>query len=268
MMTRADDGPPRLRVRGIGKSFRSGHRVTPVLKDIDLDIVDQEFVSIIGVSGTGKTTLLNIMAGITPADEGVVEVDGRPVTEPGPERGVIFQQYAVFPFLSVRDNIGFGLALGHSSHRRDERRKIVDHYIDLMGLRGFEDAWPKTLSGGMKQRVAIARAYAVDPEILLMDEPFGALDAQTRDQMQSVLQDAMAHEKKTAVFVTHSVEEAVFLSNRVVVLGGRPATLRAIVDIELPSPRQRDIRLSAEFTEYRRRIEALLYVAPDGKSRA
>ena len=253
-------GEPRIRlsVRGVSKAFTTGKRVAPVIREITMDVLDQEFVAVIGPSGTGKTTLLNIMAGIVPPDAGEVLTDGLPVRGPGPERGMVFQQYAVFPWLTVRDNIGFGLGLRAARGRHGDHRAVVQHYVNLMGLQGFENAWPKTLSGGMKQRVAIARAYAAKPEILLMDEPFGALDAQTRDQMQDVLQEAMAREKTAAVFVTHSVEEAIFLSHRVVVLGGRPATIRDVVRVQWEFPRNREVKLTPEFLELRRHIESLL----------
>lgn len=253
----------RLSIRGVSKTYVGDGRSTPVLHDINLEVSDQEFVSIIGVSGSGKSTLLNIIAGIMPADAGAVYSDRERVTGPGPERGVIFQQYAVFPWLTVRQNIEFGLRLARGRRPAAERRAIADRYIELMGLRGFEDAWPKTLSGGMKQRVAIARAYAVDPEILLMDEPFGALDAQTRDQMQEALHETMDRDKRTVVFVTHSVEEALFLSNRVVVLGGQPARIREILEVPLAFPRVRAIKFTPEFAQMRRRVEELLHRGHD-----
>jgi NitT/TauT family transport system ATP-binding protein len=261
--TPAHDGV-QISIRSVSKTFQQHGKDVPVLADIDVDLRDQEFVSVIGTSGTGKTTLLNIVAGITPADQGEVVVDGKAVTGPSPERGVIFQAYEVFPWLSVRNNIGFGLTLARGKKNKAEREAIVNHYIQLMGLTGFEDAWPKQLSGGMKQRVAIARAYAVNPKILLMDEPFGALDAQTRDQMQVVLQNLMAHEKKTVLFVTHSVEEALFLSNRVVVLSGRPARVREILDVPWPLPRDGSVKLTPEFAEIRRRLEELLHGEANG----
>lgn len=249
----------RLSIRGVTKTFSGDGRTTAVLRDIDLEVSDQEFVSVIGVSGAGKSTLLGVIAGMTPADAGAVYHDGVLVTGPGPERGVIFQQYAVFPWLTVRQNIEFGLTLKRGKRPRAERRAIADRYIALMGLQGFEDAWPKTLSGGMKQRVAIARAYAVDPEILLMDEPFGALDAQTRDFMQEALHEMMGRDKRTVVFVTHSVEEALFLSNRVVILAGRPARVQEILEVPLPFPRVRAMKLTPEFAQLRRRVEELLH---------
>ncbi len=249
----------RVSLRGVSKTYKSDGRITPVLHDVSLEVLDQEFVSIIGVSGSGKSTLLNIIAGIVPADAGAVYSDGERVTGPGPERGVIFQQYAVFPWLTVRQNIEFGLRLARGQRPAAERRAIADRYVELMGLRGFEDAWPKALSGGMKQRVAIARAYAVDPEILLMDEPFGALDAQTRDQMQEALHGMIDRDRRTVVFVTHSVEEALFLSNRVVVLGGRPARIQKILEVTLPFPRASGMKFTPEFAQMRQRVEELLH---------
>lgn len=229
-----------------------------VLDRLSFPVYAGEFVSVVGPSGCGKTTLLNLVAGFVVPDEGEVRVDGRLVTGPEPNRGVVFQQYAIFPWLTVAQNIEFGLTLRAQKSRCPKRADVVRHYIDLMGLRGFETAFPKTLSGGMKQRVAIARAYAVNPEVLLMDEPFAALDAQTRDAMQEFLLHVHAEEQKTVLFVTHSVEEAIYLSNRVVVLGARPARVREEVESPLDYPRTRAAKFSTTFTELRHHIEDLL----------
>lgn len=256
---------PRILLQGVGKTFPSARGPFEVLRALDLHIESGEFVSVLGPSGSGKTTLLNLLAGFTAPDVGRVLVDGQPVVKPGPDRGVVFQQYAVFPWLTVKDNIGFGLTLRANRIPRADRQRIVAHYVELMGLRGFEDAYPKTLSGGMKQRVAIARAYAARPEILLMDEPFAALDAQTRDAMQELLLQVHAAERRTVVFVTHSVEEAVFLSTRVVVLSTRPAAVREVVDVPFGYPRAAELKTGGPFVALRRQIERLVrdHVAPE-----
>jgi NitT/TauT family transport system ATP-binding protein len=243
---------------GIAKHFRRGRETLQVLKGCDFTVRPGEFVSVIGPSGCGKTTLLNMAAGFTEADEGRVLIDGEPVSGPHASRGVVFQQYAIFPWLTVRKNIAFGLGLRANRRLRERREEIVERYIDLMGLQGFENSYPKELSGGMRQRVAIARAYATDPHVLLMDEPFAALDAQTREYMQELLHETQQTERRTALFITHSVEEAIFLSHRVVVLTSRPAKVREIVDIPIAAPRTPDVRLSPEFVELRRHLEHLL----------
>jgi NitT/TauT family transport system ATP-binding protein len=221
------------------------------VQDVSLTIREGEFISLVGPSGCGKTTLLTMIAGFVQPTRGTVMLDGRPIIGPGPDRGVIFQEYAVFPWLTVEQNIGFGLALRANRVRVAERRAIVERYIRLMRLAGFEHAWPRTLSGGMKQRVALARAYAVKSDFLLMDEPFGALDAQTRSAMQDLLLDVLAEEGKTVVFITHAVEEALYLSSRIVVITARPARIRHIVEVPFPYPRQQGLFRSSEFLDLR-----------------
>jgi NitT/TauT family transport system ATP-binding protein len=244
--------------QGIGKHFERTRERLQVLHGCDFTVEPGEFVSVIGPSGCGKTTLLNMAAGFAEADEGQVLIDGEPVRGPHPTRGVVFQQYAIFPWLTVRKNIAFGLELRANRRLRKDREAIVERYIELMGLRGFENSYPKELSGGMRQRVAIARAYATDPHVLLMDEPFAALDAQTREYMQELLHETQMTERRTVLFITHSVEEAIFLSHRVVVLSSRPANVREVVDIPIPSPRDAEVRLTPEFVELRRHLEHLL----------
>jgi len=185
-------------------------------------------------------------------------MNGRRITGPGPDRGVVFQQYAVFPWLTVRQNVQFGLKLGANKRSESQTREIVDHFINLVGLKDFEDAFPKELSGGMKQRVAIARSYAVNPQVLLMDEPFGALDAQTRQFMQESLLQILEQERKTVIFVTHGVEEATFLATRVVVMAARPGRIREIIPISLPYPRVAATKTSPEFVSIRARIEKVV----------
>lgn len=204
------------------------------LDRLNLDIADGEFVTVVGPSGCGKSTAMNIADGLLQLSGGGILVGDKPVTGPGPERGVIFQQYALFPWLTVRQNVEFGLT-------------------------DFADALPKALSGGMKQRCAIARAYAAAPEILLMDEPFGALDALTRVHMQDQLLDAWSRERRTVMFITHDVDEAVYLANRVIVMAARPGRLDQIIPVDLPYPRTEAIRLSPEFAAIRNRVWHAVY---------
>jgi NitT/TauT family transport system ATP-binding protein len=227
------------------------------LGDVSLELADNEFVTVVGPSGCGKTTLMNILAGLETPTSGRALVDGRVVTGPGPERGVIFQQYALFPWLTVRKNVEFGLRTAGVAGPK--RREIADHFIDLVGLSQFADALPKTLSGGMKQRVAIARAYAVNPSILLMDEPFGAVDALTRVRLQEQLLATWSQEKRTVVFITHDVDEAVFLANRVIVMAARPGRVVEVIDVDLPYPRTDELRLSPAFTALRNRVWNAVY---------
>ena len=230
------------------------------LDRLDLDIADGEFITVVGPSGCGKSTAMNIAAGLLKPSSGRVLVDDAAVDGPGPERGIIFQQYALFPWLTVRQNVEFGLRIARKG--RLERRAIAEHFMDLVGLRDFADALPKTLSGGMKQRCAIARAYAVNPKILLMDEPFGALDALTRVQLQDKLLEAWGQERRTVMFITHDVDEAVYLANRVVVMAARPGRLDRIVPVDLPYPRTEEIRLSAEFVTIRNQVWRAVYHRP------
>ncbi len=248
-----------LTVDDVSKGFGKGDKRVTVLDRISLEIRESEFVAVVGPSGSGKSTLLNAIAGFISPDSGTILVDGEPVTGPGPSRCVVFQEYAIFPWLTVEKNITFGTRLHSWKGSAEERNRIASHYLDLMGLTAFRNALPKTLSGGMRQRVAIARAYAVDPAILLMDEPFAALDAQTREQMQEALLQINKTEKRTVLFVTHQVEEALFLADRVVVMGARPASIREIVDVPWGTSRDHAIKLTREFTEMRRHIEEILH---------
>ena len=229
-----------------------------VVDDVSFRILDGEFVSIIGPSGCGKTTMMNLVAGFARPTSGAVLLDGKAVTSPGPDRGVIFQEYGVFPWLTVRQNIAFGLNLRASRVPEGERAEICRRYMRLMGLEDFADAWPKTLSGGMRQRLAIARAYAVRPEFLLMDEPFGALDAQTRSAMQDLLIEVLQAERKTVMLITHSVEEAVYLSHRILVMTARPARIREIVEVPLGHPRREELHATPEFGHIRAYVRELV----------
>jgi|tagenome__1003787_1003787.scaffolds.fasta_scaffold20978588_5 NitT/TauT family transport system ATP-binding protein len=241
---------PRIVLQDVCKEFSTPNGpMLSAVAGISLTVDDGEFVAIIGPSGCGKTTLLNMIAGFEQASSGSITLDGKLVTGPGAERGVIFQEYGVFPWLNVWDNIAFGLSLRASRVPRREHEEIIRRYVDLMGLRGFEDAYPKTLSGGMKQRLALARAYAVRPQFLLMDEPFGALDAQTRTAMQDLLLQVLESEGKTVVLITHSVDEALYLSSRVVVITARPARVRTVIPVPFPYPRREEIRREASFAE-------------------
>lgn len=219
-----------IRFEGVGKAFptRGGDEFV-ALRDVTLTVAEREFVAVVGPSGSGKTTLMRMAAGLDSPTSGAVRVGGRPVVGPGPDRAVVFQQFALFPWKTVRENITFGLRCkGVPRARQDE---AVARYLRLMSMEGTEDRYPHQLSGGMQQRVAIARSYAIEPDVLLMDEPFGALDAQTRTVMQEELIRLSRREPRTVLFITHAVEEAVYLADRVVVLARDPGRLREVVDV-------------------------------------
>ena len=247
----------KISVRDVRKTYPMGHDEFLALGGVSLDIADNEFVTVVGPSGCGKSTLLNILAGLEEPTAGEALIDGVPVQGPGPERGVIFQQYALFPWLTVRQNVEFGLKTKRVA--KTQRRQRAEHFINMVGLSDFADALPKTLSGGMKQRCAIARAYAADPSILLMDEPFGALDALTRVRLQEQLLQTWSQETRTVMFITHDVDEAVFLANRVVVMAARPGRIFDVVEVDLPYPRTEDMRLSPEFGVLRNRVWHSVY---------
>ncbi len=223
-----------ITIEKVTKSFRDVSRGETVvaLRDVSCEVGDQEFVAILGPSGCGKSTLLNILAGFDFPTEGRVLLDGKPINQPGPDRGVVFQEYALFPWLTVQQNVEFGLR-GPAS----ERAAVTRRYIELVGLQGFEHRFPKELSGGMRQRVSLARVLAVNPAVLLMDEPFAALDALTRQLMQTELLEIWARTRKTVVFVTHSIDEALTLADRLYVMSARPGRFLEVIDIALPRPR-------------------------------
>jgi NitT/TauT family transport system ATP-binding protein len=227
------------------------------LDDVSLEVAEQEFAVIVGPSGCGKSSLLRLVAGLVQPTRGSIALDGTPVTRPGKDRGMVFQSYTLFPWLTVRDNVEFGLRIGGVP--AEKRRHISDHFISEVGLEGFENAYPKQLSGGMMQRVALARALANDPEILLMDEPFGALDSQTRSLMQELLLQIWEHSHKTVLFITHDIDEAIFLGDRVHVMTARPGRIKEMVEIDLARPRQVDLLTSPEFIAIKRRIMALIH---------
>ncbi|MGJ4905672.1 ABC transporter ATP-binding protein [Bradyrhizobium sp. HKCCYLRH2060] len=231
---------------------RQGHAPTRALEPVELTIGNNDFVTILGPSGCGKSTLLRIVAGLDHPTSGKVLLDGREVTGPGADRGMVFQSYTLFPWLTVRENIAFGLR--ERGVPESERNAIADRFIQQIGLKGFENHWPKQLSGGMQQRCAIARALANDPKILLLDEPFGALDNQTRVLMQEMLLGIWERDQKTVLFVTHDIEEAIFLGSRVLVMSARPGRIKADIKIELPHPRSYKVKTSPEFVALKERL--------------
>ena len=248
---------PKLETRGICQEFSKGPAESlPVLSDISLTIGAAEFVSIVGASGCGKTTFLRILDGLIAPSAGAVLIDGKAVTAPKPDRGFVFQKDCLLPWRTTLQNVLFGLELQHRP--RHEARAIAAQLIDLVGLVGFERHYPHQLSGGMRQRVNLARALAINPEVLLMDEPFAALDAQTREVMQLELVRIWHAERKTVVFVTHQIDEAVFLSDRVIVFAARPGRVKEIIPIDLPRPRPFAIKRTPEFVSYVDRIWRLL----------
>ena len=271
---------PKICINHVEKIFQGHDKKTIALNGVDLEIFENEFVCVVGPSGCGKTTLLNIIAGLETPTGGDVTMNGQPIIGPGNDRGVIFQQYALFPWLTVRQNIGFGFNYLKKAEKKavtdrktgkvtettvyrkytaEERDALVDKYMRMVDLEDFANAYPKELSGGMKQRVAIARGYAVAPEVLLMDEPFGALDAQTRAQLQEDLLKTWEQEKKTCFFITHDVEEAVLLATRVVVMSARPGRVKEIIPIDLPYPRNQATKLLPECNEYKNTIWSHVY---------
>ncbi|MCC7447023.1 MAG: ABC transporter ATP-binding protein [Anaerolineae bacterium] len=244
---------PKLQLRDITMTFRTrrGGQVTAV-DDLSLDVADREFISIVGPSGCGKSTLLRVVAGLVNPAGGDVLLDGRQITGPGADRGMVFQSYTLFPWLTVQGNVEFGPRL--KGLPGSERAALAREYLSMVGLQGFENSYPKELSGGMMQRVAIARALANDPEVLLMDEPFGALDAQTRVIMQELLVNLWQRTPKTILFVTHDIDEALFLSDRVYIMTARPGRIKQTLDVHLPRPRTFDMITEPAFIEQKRAV--------------
>jgi ABC-type nitrate/sulfonate/bicarbonate transport system ATPase subunit len=244
----------KLVIEGVGRTFAGvrGGAPTVALLPVSLSVADNDFISILGPSGCGKSTLLRIVAGLDTPTTGQVLLDRTNVTGPGADRGMVFQSYTLFPWLTVRQNISFGLReKGMPAAQQDE---IVAHYLDRTGLAGFDNHYPKMLSGGMQQRTAIARALANDPKILLLDEPFGALDNQTRALMQELLLGIWEAEKKTVLFVTHDIEEAIFVAGRVVVMSARPGRIKAELGVDLPHPRHYTVKTTPEFSALKARL--------------
>ena len=242
-----------LAIRGVSRSFASAHgAATLALQATDLQVAENDFVTILGPSGCGKSTLLRIVAGLDHPTGGEVLLDGRRIAGPGADRGMVFQSYTLFPWLSVLENVCFGLR--ERGLPRAQQLEVANGFVAKVGLRGFESHFPKQLSGGMQQRTAIARALANDPKILLLDEPFGALDNQTRALMQELLLGIWEAERKTVLFVTHDIEEAIFLGSRVVVMSARPGRIKAEITIDLPHPRSYKIKTTPEFVQLKERL--------------
>jgi NitT/TauT family transport system ATP-binding protein len=247
----------RIGVRGVSMAFRAGDASRPVLQDVTLHVDDGEFLSIVGPSGCGKTTLLNLVAGLLRPDQGVIEVDGRPVSGPGPDRAVVFQEAALLPWRTVLRNVELGLEMQHRYAQSDVRERAL-HFVRLVGLAEFAAHYPHQLSGGMRQRVNLARALVAEPEVLLMDEPFASLDAYTREAMGDELQRIWQETRKTVVFVTHSADEAILLSDRIIAMGTAPGRILEELKVELPRPRSVEVRTLPRFTELGVEIRALL----------
>ena len=247
------EGNIKVSIRNVVKKYDTRNGEMIALNGANLDIMENEFICVIGPSGCG----LNIIAGLLEPTSGEVIVDGHKVEGTGVDRGVVFQQYALFPWLTVKKNVQFGLKLQGKSQK--EMDAISEKYIKMVGLEKFTDSYPKELSGGMKQRVAIARAYAVNPSVLLMDEPFGALDAQTRTQLQTELLKTWQEENKTCFFVTHDIEEAIVLASRVVIMSARPGRIKEIIDIDIPHPRDQATKMSPRFVELKNYIWSQVY---------
>ena len=245
----------KLSIEDVARTFppaRAGAQPTRALEPITLAVADNDFITILGPSGCGKSTLLRIVAGLDRATTGRVLLDGEAVTGPGPDRGMVFQSYTLFPWLTVADNIAFGLR--EKRVAEPERRRVAHEWCTRVGLSGFEHHYPKQLSGGMQQRTAIARVLANDPKIMLLDEPFGALDNQTRALMQETLLGIWERDRKTVLFVTHDIEESIFLASRVVVMSARPGRIKADVRIDLPYPRHYTIKTAPEFSALKARL--------------
>ncbi|MFD2369147.1 ABC transporter ATP-binding protein [Brevibacillus sp. GCM10020057] len=236
---------PKLVIDNVGKVFSTKSGQVVALDQTSFSVAEGEFVTILGPSGCGKSTILRVVAGLEEPTSGHVYLDGKEIKGPGPDRGMVFQSYTLYPWLTVKDNITFGLDL--KGVPKKEQDEIAHHYLDLIGLKGFDKHYPIQLSGGMKQRVAIARALANDPEILLMDEPFGALDAQTRTIMQEILLKVWEESKKTILFITHDVEESIFLGDSIYVMTARPGRLKKNIKVPLPRPRDYHNKSSEEF---------------------
>ncbi len=249
---------PKIELRGIDQIFvnQRTRRASHALSQVDLRIGDKEFLCVLGPSGCGKSTLLNVIAGFLRPTAGEVLMDGVPIAVPGPDRGVVFQEPTLFPWLSALENVTFGPRMRHVPSVRYE--PAAHEVLRLVGLEGFESHLPRALSGGMRQRVALARVLVADPQVLLMDEPFGALDAQTRAIMQELLQRIWERDHKTVLFITHDVEEAIFLADRIVVMTARPGRIKREIKVELPRPRTLDLMTTLEFVGLKRELLGLI----------
>ncbi|HKU38998.1 MAG TPA: ABC transporter ATP-binding protein [Polyangiales bacterium] len=252
--------PVVLEVNGLGRSFQSDQGYVAALENISFEAHRREFICIIGPSGCGKSTLIRILAGLDQPTSGQMLLDGKPVSGPGPDRGMVFQGYTLFPWRTVLENVMFGLEM--RGLRRTAAEEEALEWVEIVGLRRFANAYPHELSGGMKQRVAIARALANRPRILFMDEPFAALDAQTRAQMQNYLIQLWKQIDITVVFVTHDLDEAVYLADRILVLGAHPGHVRELIEVPVPRPRAREQLLCAQFIATKKHLEGLIHGAP------
>ena len=248
----------RVQFDHVSVSFPTDQGSLEVVNDVSFTIDEGEFVCVVGPSGCGKTTLMNMLAGFVKPTSGRVLLDGREIEGPDQDRGVIFQEYGVFPWLTVEQNIQFGLKLSQSKSPAPEHPAICSKYLELMGLKDFANAYPKTLSGGMRQRLAIARAYAAQPDFLLMDEPFGALDAQTRTKMQNLLLEVLAQEGKTVMMITHSVDEAIYLASKILVVTARPSRVKEIIQVPFAYPRQENLHDDPQFVALKSRLRELV----------
>jgi NitT/TauT family transport system ATP-binding protein len=264
------DGARKLELKHISMVFTQRGQRFEALRDVSIDVDAGEFISIVGASGCGKTTLLRIADGLRAPTRGEVLVDGRPVSGPGPDRGFVFQQDALFPWRTVLDNVIFGLEV--QGRKKSQSRARADGLLRLVGLAGFEQHFPHELSGGMRQRANLARALTIDPDVLLMDEPFASLDAQTREIMQAELLRIWRSNKKTVLFVTHQIDEAVFLADRVIVMTSRPGQVKAVLEVNIPRPRDLAIKRTPRFLELvdeiwkmiEEEVKAALHVTADG----
>jgi NitT/TauT family transport system ATP-binding protein len=246
----------KLYAAGVCKTFGRGKGAIVAVEDVTMEVTTNEFISIVGTSGCGKSTFLNMVAGLIEPSGGTLTIDGHPITGPGLDRGMVFQTYTLFPWQTVLKNVAFGLS--KKGLARKERLEIAHRHIAMVGLTGFEHAYPSQLSGGMQQRVAIARALAYNPSILLMDEPFGALDAQTRGLMQELLLRVWEEHRVTVLFITHDVDEAIFLSDRIYVMTARPGRMKAEIPVTLPRPRHYDMQTSPPFIALKRQVMHLI----------
>ena len=249
----------KIRAEHIDKVYKTGKKSVAAIEDVSIDIQDNDFVCIVGPSGCGKSTLLRMLAGLDFPSAGNIIVNDRKVTGPGPDRGMVFQTYTLFPWMNVEDNIKFGLKI--KKLPKAEQQEIADRYLKIIGLEQFAQSYSKELSGGMKQRVAIARALANQPEVLLMDEPFGALDPHTKSMMQLLMREIWVKEHPTVVFITHDIDEAVFLADKIYVMSARPGKMIKRVNVYLPHKRTLDLKDSPEFIKIRKGINDLLYMA-------
>ena len=249
----------KIRAEHIDKVYKTGKKSVAAIEDVSIDIQDNDFVCIVGPSGCGKSTLLRMLAGLDFPSAGDIIVNDRKVTGPGPDRGMVFQTYTLFPWMNVEDNIKFGLKI--KKLPKAEQQEIADRYLKIIGLEKFAKSYSKELSGGMKQRVAIARALANQPEVLLMDEPFGALDPHTKSMMQLLMREIWVKEHPTVVFINHDIDEAVFLADKIYVMSARPGKMIKRVNVYLPHKRTLDLKDSPEFIKIRKGINDLLYMA-------